>query len=271
MPRFTHYRFFKFVRVKGSARAPSEHYSTSCFVKVADCEDFKEEIREGKGFLNFAPDLRATPSLAVVSPKNGTEVDKRLASVQGLMRRRRDVKDLQNLRRKVYRSRVQKFDWKLEQIPEMNGAYAPGEAKLASKGDEEGSDAGDEAEHADNGEYMDDALMDYAYTAGEFVAVIDEEGDHLGFWITRVKEVREGADGVAEELEVTWFESQKTRGRSNPLDTRYEVATKKGKVWDGIVSVNSVCATCDSHTPTGFLYASTKKAIHSSMAAYARS
>ena len=71
--------------VKESTRGSSEHYPTSCFVEVADCEDFKHEIREGKGFLNFATDLRATRGLAIISPKNGTEVHKKTARVQGLM------------------------------------------------------------------------------------------------------------------------------------------------------------------------------------------
>ena len=73
----------------------------------------------------------------------------------------------------------------------MNGAYAPGNQKLALKEDD-GLGSSD-TEDEEIAEYAEDALMDYAYSNGEFVAVIDEEEDHLEFWIARVKNVREGA------------------------------------------------------------------------------
>ena len=60
---------------------------------------------------------------------------------------------------------------------------------------------------------------------------------------------------MAEELTVVWYEAQDTNGRTKPIDKKYSIAKKRGKVWEGIVPVDCVCATFDNLKPSGVLYA----------------
>jgi len=235
-------------------------------VKLKETDKYLDEIRHEKGFLNFAPDLRKTPNLPVIPPKNLDEVQKRLRSVRQFLRFRRDVDALSKLSRKVYNPRVQKFDWNIQEIPEMNGSYTPENRKLITA--ETGMS--DEEEEEIDAEDLSAPMNDYEYKEGYFVAVIneDEEDGHLEFWIARIKEVQESPEGVAEELNIVWYEAEDNYGRTNPIDKKYQIAKKRGKAWEGIVSVDSVCATFDSLKPSGVLYANTKKAITSSMASF---
>ena len=73
----------------------------------------------------------------------------------------------------------------MDTIPEMNGPYAPENSKLLSA-----EEVADYMKHEDEEDFMEDPMVDYAYKQGEFVAVIDEDGDHGEFWIAKVKEVR---------------------------------------------------------------------------------
>ena len=111
----------------------------------------------------------------------------------------------------------------------MNGAYTPDNRKILSL---EGA-ANEEHDNQTDEEVVEEPMMDYEYKPGEFVAVIneDDEDGNLEFWIARIKEVKESAESVAEELTVVWYETQDTNGRTKPIDKKYSIAKKRGKVW----------------------------------------
>ena len=217
---------------------------TLCEVKVKHADEWvKLKTKEGSNsFLKICPDLTATPETKTDPPDNILEVNRHLNSVEERIGDISKVRDLRDLRDRVYRRREVPFHWELGSTFEENGDYQNASSVNSSDEEEEGE--------ADVG-------PKFEYEAGCFIAVKTNRHESCKFWIARI--LRNYANG---SLLVRWYI---VRGTQDEFTGQYEVAKRPlgsdFAPYDAVLDPKMVLVYFDSLSRKGTLRAQTQSAL----------
>ena len=216
---------------------------TRCFVKVRSTDDWAELNKRDpdKSFIKFCPDLSLTPATRTTAPPNIAEVNKRLRSEEGRINSRQKMRDLFDLRDKIYTVRSDQFHWDLSSCIELRSWNA----------------INDDGNH-DLGEHEHEESNDYEYEINTFVA-LHESSQARSFWVGRVVDVLSTS-----RLLVHWYEPPSS---GDPYMSKYTAsyimdASRKRQVpWIDEVPGNSVISSFDSLTKSKTLPVAVRKQI----------
>lgn len=174
---------------------------------------------------------------------------KRIDSEESRINNLKKLRELHELRDKVYTGRVDSFHWDLTDCIDFHRSE-----KIVQQ---------EESIPMLNSEYI--VKSDYNYTIGAYVAVRPEGKDDASpFWIGKIVGVKANNSGTVNQLELHWLQPE-TKG--GVYDFLYNLSflqhskESKKQAWKDVVSVDSVLSTFNGLTARSRLPVSVQKQL----------
>lgn len=264
LPKFTHFRYFRFNRASGGTLETGGKYKTICHVKILSNDPWVPFDVQEKGaincFLVFAPDLQKTPQTAITCPDGEEEVEQRFRSEEGRINCSQKMADLRILAATVYTSREEEFHWNLSNCVEARGIHRHRLCKSVTCNPDKNDSDDEENVSIDSLS----VLNRYGYEINMFVSVRPAQfSAACPFWIGKVCEIVHNREGVACKLDVHWY--QPSPGK-NPYICKYTPAYLQSspscrKPWRDLISTDSVIVEFERLTRKNELTATVQKIL----------
>lgn len=236
---FTQYRYFMFSMREEDTE---DDVSTECHVKVGSKDDWRAfRVSKGKnrGFLVKEPALTDTPPTTITPPTGEEEVTKRINSEEYRINNLKKLRELRELKDRVFTPRTDRFHWDLSDCFELSD-----ERRSRHEGHED-QDA-DVEEGSPQQRVISPAELvanDYEYATSSLVAVRSQQDDGAPFWLGKILTCKKDPHGKVSRLVLHWLQLD---AGANLYDGRYTLSylqptrNSRRTAWKSDVSADSV-------------------------------
>lgn len=207
---------------------------TTCSVKVGHGDEWNElhqpaSGRKKGGFICKLPALKNTPPTPVVSPTDKEEVLKRLQSEEGRIGSRKQLRELHELVKTVYNTRMDPFEWDLRQTVELHHRASISDHGAVQSDGEEHVELPAQNNDDDVGDGEVPGEMEYELDS---MAAVRYEGATQAspFWIGKVRTLEKDEDGCIASIALHWYEPSGSHDVFDaPYYPSYHAGAKKSK------------------------------------------